>query len=177
MSRPVVQAYIAVGSNIDPEKNISTGLELLSKKVPVNSISTFYRTQAIGRPGRSHFLNGVCGVATALTPRALKFDILRPIEEKLGRVRTKDKFADRTLDFDVLLYGQAVVREPDLRLPDPEIRQRPFVAVPLLELAPDTILPDTGEPLAAVVQAQDTTSLFATAEFTRALKAKLRLEP
>lgn len=177
MSGPVTPAYIAVGSNIDPEKNISDGLQLLSEQVPVTCVSTFYRTEAVGRPEQREFLNGVCGVAASMEPRALKFQILRPIEEKLGRIRSKDKFADRTIDLDVVLYGETVIHEPDLRIPDPEIRERPFVAAPLLELAPEIVLPDTGESLAAVVEAQDVTKLSVAGEFTRTLRAKLGLEP
>lgn len=175
MSGSAVQAYIAVGSNINPEENIVKGLQFLAKAVSVTSISTFYRTEAIGRPSHAPFLNGVCGVRTALAPRTLKFDVLRPIEDRLGRVRSEDKLADRTIDLDVILHGQAVIRDADLQVPAPEIRDRPFVAVALFELAPDTVLPDTGEPLAAVVEGQDAAELVVEPEFTRRLKAKLRL--
>jgi 2-amino-4-hydroxy-6-hydroxymethyldihydropteridine diphosphokinase len=144
-----VDAFIAVGSNIDPSKNIAASLLALKALVKITAVSNFYRTPAVGRPGRPDFLNGVIKIQTGLDPRRLKFDVLRKVESQFHRVRSADKFAARTIDLDVILYGSLVIDEPDLRLPDPAIRTYPFVAIPLLELAPDLILPDNRTPLAA----------------------------
>jgi len=165
-----VDAFIAVGSNIAPERNVEAALELLMQHVRVVASSTFYRTAPLDRSEQASFLNGVWRVATLMTPRALKFDVLRQIEAELGRVRMADKYAPRTIDLDLVLYGDAVVDESDLRLPDPDIRTRPFIAAPLLELAPDLRLPDTGEALAVLPCARVAPDM----EPDEALTARLR---
>lgn len=74
-----VEAYIAVGSNIEPEQNLLTALDRLKEKVPVTAVSTVYRTEPVGRPEQPSFLNGVWKILTLLPPRTLKFDVLRPL--------------------------------------------------------------------------------------------------
>jgi len=91
----------------------------------------------------------------------------------LGWKRTADKYAPRPIDLDVLLHGAAVVREPDLTLPDPDILERPFVAVPLWELAPDLALPGSGRRLADVVGAMSKAGLEPWPELTRRLQAEV----
>ena len=145
-----VVAYIAVGSNIQPEANIPAALDKLMSCVRVTASSTFYHTAALQRPGGPEFLNGVWQIETDLDARALKFTVLRRIEEELGRTRTADRYAPRTIDLDLLVYGSAAINEPDLRVPDPDIRSRPFLAAALLELAPELVLADSGERLAAL---------------------------
>jgi 2-amino-4-hydroxy-6-hydroxymethyldihydropteridine diphosphokinase len=172
-----------VGSNIDPQKNITGALSLLRRQVTVTASSTFYRSRAEGRPeqGRpqakslchQEFSNGVWRIHTAIEPSPLKFDVLRSIENHLGRRRdVRDKFADRTIDLDLILYAECIIDAPELRIPDPGI-VRPFVAVPLLELAPGLILPD-GRPLAELPGANDPTGLEPLAELTAMLRAALR---
>lgn len=142
-----VQAYVGIGSNIDPLHHIPAALDRLQAAMPLTGVSTFYRTEPIGRPGQPVFLNGVAGVSCPVPARALKFEVLRGIEHALGRVRTADRFAPRTIDLDILLYGDAVIDEPGLRVPDDDLRRRAFLIAGLLELAPGLILPDTGERL------------------------------
>jgi len=115
------RVFIAVGSNIEPEKNIRNALKLLARQFSVAGISTFYRTPAEGRPEQPPFVNGVVEIETDLHPADLQ-ELLRRIETKLGRKRTADKFASRTIDLDIV---------------SDEEMGRPFVAVPLGELAPD----------------------------------------
>jgi len=168
-----VNAYISVGSNIEPEKNIPEALEKLKKYVSVKAISTFYRTVPIGRPEQPAFLNGVWQIDAEQSARELKFDILRQIEAELGRVRTEDKYAARTIDLDIALYDDMVIDEPDLRIPDPNIRQRPFIAVPLLELAPRLVLPDTGELLSSLDIVKATQDLEPVCDFTEILRERI----
>ena len=170
---PIRTAFVAVGSNIEPERNIPAALEALARFVRVTGSSTFYRTAPVARPGQPAFYNGVFQAQTGLAARALKFDVLRPIEERLGRVRTADKDAPRTIDLDLLLCGDEVIDTPELRLPDPEIRVRPFVAVPLLELCPELLLPGTGEPLRAFPAARASQALERLTEFTHQLRKRL----
>ncbi len=167
-----VEAYVAVGSNIAPEGNIAAAIDLLAREASMASISMFYWTRALGDPGLPDFLNGVVGIKTSTPPDALKYDVLRGIESRLGRVRSDDKFAPRCIDLDVLLWGGAVMDTEGLRLPDPEIRARPFVAAPLLELAPDLILPDTGERLSSIVATMRRDELVANARFAQTLRER-----
>lgn len=145
-----VEVYISVGSNINPEENILLALEKLKRYVRVRNTSTFYRTMPIGRPEQPFFLNGIWLIETDKTAKELKFGVLRKIEEGLDRIRTHDKYAPRTIDLDIAIYGNEVINEADLVIPDPDIRKRAFIAIPLLELNPSLILPDTGEPISSL---------------------------
>jgi 2-amino-4-hydroxy-6-hydroxymethyldihydropteridine diphosphokinase len=172
---PQAEVYLTIGSNLEPERNIPEALTLLSAQVRLDGVSTFYRSAPLGRPDQPPFLNGACRLFTDLPPRDLKFHCLRPLEGQLGRMRSRDKFAARTIDLDIALYGSVAIREPDLEIPDPDIRNRPFLAVPLLELAPEAVLPDTGEALASIVQSLDGSELAPDEAFTAALRARLPL--
>jgi 2-amino-4-hydroxy-6-hydroxymethyldihydropteridine diphosphokinase len=141
------EAFVAVGSNIHAEENVVRALTLLHTRVSIVGVSTFYSTPAVGRPGQPDFINGVVEIRTSRPPLEVKCDVLRSTESQLGRVRSADKCAPRTIDLDLILYGATVVDTPDLHLPDATIRTYPFVAIPLLELARDLILPDTQTPL------------------------------
>ena len=177
MDNPVkrTEALVSVGSNIEPEANIAQAMLLLRDYVQLAAVSTFYRTAPLGRPDQSPFLNGVCLVETEGTPRWLKFDVLRQIESELGRCRTADKYAPRSIDLDIALFGEEIVKDPDLRVPDPDIRERPFVAVPIFELRPDTVLPDTGQALADIVAVFAEADMIADTNFTDSLRARLSL--
>ncbi|MCC6694243.1 MAG: 2-amino-4-hydroxy-6-hydroxymethyldihydropteridine diphosphokinase [Candidatus Hydrogenedentes bacterium] len=172
---PLADAYISIGSNIEPESNILRALRLLATSQRLTAVSTMYRSAALNRPDQPDFINGVCAIETALAPRALKFDCLRPIEEQLGRVRTADKYARRTIDLDIALYADQQICDDDLMVPDPDIRTRPFLAVPLIELAPGLMLPGTGQPLADVVRGMDRSAIAADPAFTKYLRERLSL--
>lgn len=169
----MVIAYIGVGSNIRPEKNIRRALCLLATQVTVTAISTFYRTEPVDRPGQPFFYNGVVRIATDVTPTGLKERVLRGIESQLNRRRTDDKSAPRTIDLDILLYGDQVIAANGLSIPDSAIARRPFLAFPLRELAPDLVLPDSGRRLNEVVGAMTAGGLEPLADFTRALKKEI----
>jgi 2-amino-4-hydroxy-6-hydroxymethyldihydropteridine diphosphokinase len=144
-------AYIGVGSNIRPEENIQEALRILSQHVSITAISTFYETEPIQRTEQHPFWNGVVQIRTSCTLHDLKVQILREIEKRLGRIRTVDLYASRTIDLDILLFGETVLQEEDLCVPGPEIRSRWFVSVPLWELDPDLVLPDTQTSLQTIV--------------------------
>ena len=145
------RVFISLGSNIDPETNIRKALEALARHVRITGISTITRTLAIGRPGQPDFLNAVVQAETKMPPRELKFSGLRQIEAELGRKRTEDKFAPRPIDLDLLIYDDFVIDEPDLKIPDPDIYCRAFLAAGIAELAPDLVLPDTGRLIGQVL--------------------------
>jgi len=126
-------AFISVGSNIEPERNIRAALDLLRSRAEVVRSSTFYRTEPLGRPDQPKFVNGVWQIRTSLEPLRVPEELLRPIEQALGRRRTEDKFAPRTLDLDLVLYDAVVYDKGGMRLPHPDLG-RPFVYVPVCEL-------------------------------------------
>ena len=126
-------AFISVGSNIKPERNILAALRLLTAKIEVRGSSRFYRTEPIGRPDQPMFVNGVWQIRTDLEPVLVQEELLRPVEHVLDRRRTEDEFAPRTIDLDLVLYDDLVCNERNVRLPHPDIA-RPFVCGPILEL-------------------------------------------
>lgn len=167
------RVFIGVGSNLEPERHVPRALELLAERAELVRVSTFYRNAALNRPEQPDFLNGVVCIHTDIEPHRLKSDVLRDIERQLGRRRTADKYAARSIDLDILLYGDAVWADEELTVPDPDIRERPFLAVPLLELAPDLILPDSGVPLATLPVVRHTEGLRPDVNFTRILRLRL----
>lgn len=141
MSVPV---YIGVGSNIDPDLNIPKALKRLCREATVTGVSIFYRCAALGRPTQAPFTNGVFRVLWNDGPEALKTECLRGIETRLGRQRGSDRYADRTIDLDILLFGDRRIGTDGVVVPDPDIMRRPFIYIPLLELAPDIVVPGVG---------------------------------
>jgi 2-amino-4-hydroxy-6-hydroxymethyldihydropteridine diphosphokinase len=173
VSKPSAFAYVGVGSNIQPEDNVRWALEALSERpgVTLTGISTFYRTAAMTDPNKASllpeegapdpdpdFLNGVLELRTFLTPENLLM-LFAGIENALGRTRRGNRFAPRTIDLDLLLYGFGETGEgqsqwgeigDDGRKAHRDIFRRAFVACPLMELAPDLILPPHNVPLQAL---------------------------
>lgn len=132
------QAYIALGSNLgDRRATLDAALRLLagSPGVTVTRVSSFYDTAPVGKTDQPRFLNAVAQIETSLPPRRL-LDLLLALEAQLGRVRT-EHWGPRTLDLDLILYGQRIISEPDLVVPHPLMHERPFVLEPLAEIAPD----------------------------------------
>ena len=167
--------FIGVGSNLDPHANIEHALELLAKCVAIKATSTFYETQSIGSPDHPAFVNGVVRVDTRIKPRKLKFKVLRWLEAAMGRERTSDKYAPRPIDLDILLYGSLFISEPDLVIPDPDIRKRAFVARGLCELSPRLRLPDNGESIASIADRLDACGMRGLMDFTQELRRELAL--
>ena len=145
----LARAFVAVGSNIDPAVNVRAAIRALALQVQVTGVSTIYRTEPERRPDQAPFYNGVVEIQTRLSPRSLKFQVLRGIEAALGRQRTSDKDAPRTIDLDLIVYDDLVLNTGGLVLPDPDIARRPFLAVPLRELAPDLAPAETVRPAGA----------------------------
>ena len=123
----MARVFIGVGSNIDPEANVRKALKLLGETVHLLKISEFFRTDPLGNRNQPVFYNGVVEVETELAPADLKFAVLREIEHQLGRERGEDKYAPRPIDLDILIYDNIVISNDEMRLPDPDILQRPFL--------------------------------------------------
>jgi len=140
-----VTAYIALGANLDdPAAQVMAGCAALAGLPQTRLVgrSSLYRTAPVGYADQPDFINAVAAVDTGLTPRAL-LDALLAIEVEHGRVR---KFANapRTLDLDVLLYGDLELHEDGLTIPHPRMHERAFVLVPLAEMAPRLLVPGRG---------------------------------
>jgi 2-amino-4-hydroxy-6-hydroxymethyldihydropteridine diphosphokinase len=170
MDNNVVGSLIGVGSNIEPERNITDALARLSKRVDIKGISTFYKTTPILRKDQDDYLNGVWKISTSMPPEELKFDVLRKIEKELHRNRESDKYAPRTIDLDLLLYGDMVIHEENLTIPDPDIYKRSFIAFPLSELNPDLVMPDTRKPLSDILSALSKGSMIPDITFTENMR-------
>jgi len=166
--------FIGVGSNIAPEENIPAALDRLARcpRIAVTGISRFYRCSPFGDAvGDAEFLNGVfaCELEAGLGTRALKFDVLRPVEAALGRPAERRSGA-RTLDLDIVAHGDSIIEEPDLRVPDPEWLVRPFIAAPMAELAPELVHPITGKTAAEIAREVGRTGLRLDAGFSERLR-------
>lgn len=138
-------AFIAVGSNIEPEKNILQAVKLLSKRVQILKTSTVYFTEPLLNKPQPKYYNCVLKIETDIDPHELKFNVLRAIEKELGRKRTSDRYASRPIDIDLILYGDTHLSTKEMVLPDPEIKKRAFLAVPLYEIAPELRFPITNK--------------------------------
>jgi len=175
MDNNVVGAYIGVGSNIEPERNITDALARLSKHVDITGISSFYKTTSFLRKNQDDYLNGVWQINTSISPEELKFGVLRTIEKKLHRNRESDKYASRTIDLDLLLFGDFVIHERNLTIPDPDICKRSFIAFPLSELNPDLIMPDTRKPLIDILSELSKDNMIPDVTFTERLRSMVDL--
>jgi 2-amino-4-hydroxy-6-hydroxymethyldihydropteridine diphosphokinase len=140
------RAFVGVGANLgDRRQTIETAVERLGahERVEVTAVSTLRETDPVGVVDQPRFLNGVVELETTLPPREL-LDALLDVERGLGRVR-HERWGPRTIDLDVLLYGQQVVEEPGLRVPHPRLHERRFVLEPLVELDPSLVVPGRGD--------------------------------
>jgi 2-amino-4-hydroxy-6-hydroxymethyldihydropteridine diphosphokinase len=167
--------FLGIGSNVEPEKNIPLALKALAGFARLTGVSTFYLTEPVGPADSPAFYNGAARVETEMPPREFKFDVLKKIEDDLGRMRNQDRFTPRTIDLDIVLYDNLVMREPGLVLPDPDVVTRAFLVTPLLELAPALVLPG-GLRLAEIAKSLPTNTMTPLGEFSKALRLELENE-
>ena len=148
-------AYLSLGSNIEPERNLPAAVTQLARFGRIRAVSTVWQTAPIGFTDQPDFLNGVVLLETQLSARALREQVIVQIEQNLNRVRTANKNAPRTIDVDIMLFNYDVLSLGRRRIPDPEVLERPFVAIPLAEIAPDYVHPETGQTLRQIAQRFD----------------------
>ncbi len=129
------EAVILLGSNIDPAVNIRKGALGLGRHLTVLQASSVWLTPAIGTTGPD-FYNAAVRVACHLSPDDLKFTVLRPLEQELGRLRTSDKYAPRTLDLDTIIHNAIVL--------ETRLWTTAFILLPVAELVSDLIHPISG---------------------------------
>jgi 2-amino-4-hydroxy-6-hydroxymethyldihydropteridine diphosphokinase len=145
--RTTAKAYVAIGSNLGRRREtIAAALRLLAadEGIDVVAVSSLRETDPVGYEEQPQFINGAVVVETWLSPRDL-LERLLEIERRLGRVRDSvPRYGPRTLDLDLLLYGDVVVDEPGLTVPHPRLAERRFVLEPLVELDPTLEIPGHG---------------------------------
>ncbi|MGB5406725.1 MAG: 2-amino-4-hydroxy-6-hydroxymethyldihydropteridine diphosphokinase [Thiogranum sp.] len=144
----MARVYVSVGTNIDRERNVASGLAALAREYDGLQQSRLFETQAVGFSG-DLFYNLVVAFETGQSPQQVSA-VLTRIEDAHGRDRRGGKFSNRSLDLDLLLYDDLVVDEPGLVLPRPEILDYAFVLRPLAEIAGDRKHPVTGVSFAAM---------------------------
>jgi 2-amino-4-hydroxy-6-hydroxymethyldihydropteridine diphosphokinase len=142
----VPEVFVAAGSNIRPRANLRRALELLRRTWPALKRSQAWRNPAVGFEGQD-FVNLVIGFDTDL-PLAAVLDRLHAAEEACGRPREAPKWAPRSMDLDVLLYGDAVGEFPGAVLPRPDLVRRPYMLGPMAEIAPGFVHPTLGRTMA-----------------------------
>ena len=131
--------YVAAGSNVAPEENLARAVAELARAFPGARSSSWYRNRAVGFAG-ADFINLVVGFDTEL-PLPAVLERLQAIEALCGRGRDAPRWAPRSMDLDVLLYGDLVSEEPAVRVPRPDLLKRAYMLGPLAELAPEVIHP------------------------------------
>jgi 2-amino-4-hydroxy-6-hydroxymethyldihydropteridine diphosphokinase len=150
----VTKAYIGLGSNLgERETHVRRAVEQLAKlpRTKLERVSSLYDTDPVGEVEQPRFLNAVACVETELTAGELLWNLLL-VEQRLGRVRAKvKKWGPRTIDLDLIFYGDLVVDEPGLAVPHPEAHHRAFVLAPMAELEPGFVHPVLGETVAAIL--------------------------
>lgn len=142
---PAVEAFIGLGSNLErPVEQVRAALLELAR-LPRSRLlrrSPLYRSAPQGGPAQPDFVNAVALLETGLDPLPL-LDALQAIEQRHGRVRA-ERWGPRTLDLDLLLYGDRTIDDERLRVPHARLHERAFVLVPLHDIAPDLVLPGLG---------------------------------
>lgn len=148
-----VTAYLGLGSNIgNRTEQIEHAIDLIqgTSGIRIMKCSSIYKTEPIGYTDQPEFYNSVIQIQTSLQPNELLSVILN-IEKKLDRIRTI-RWGPRTIDIDILMYGNQIVDEPHLKIPHIQLTKRAFVLVPLLEIAGSILVPGTTNKLTYYIE-------------------------
>jgi 2-amino-4-hydroxy-6-hydroxymethyldihydropteridine diphosphokinase len=170
------KVFIGIGSNINPSKNVLSALQALKVAVELRGVSTVYSTAPERRPEQPRYYNCVAVVETKLPPLQLKRLVLRRIEASLGRKREHDRYAARTIDLDILLYGDLTVRANGCEIPDPQLFRRPYYALPVAELEPGLLVPFANKTIAELSGKFSTKGMRALKKYSRGIRRKLGLK-
>ncbi len=146
--------YLALGSNVDPRRHLPLAVRELERLLDVEAVSHAYEADPVGAPRTPTFLNAAVRIRTDLPPARLKHEVLRPLEARLGRVRSADPNAPRTIDIDIALVEDLTLEDAaaGIVVPDPDIPRRAHLALPLAELAPELVHPAFGTPLGELAE-------------------------
>lgn len=146
-------AFIGIGANLgDPQRQVLSAIDELHRleKTRVGAVSALYRSTPMGPQDQPDYINAVCMLETGLTADML-LAVLQAIETRHGRIRSGERWGPRTLDLDILLYGDQTIDSPHLRIPHPGLAERDFVLHPLAEIAPGLQVPGLG-PIAELLR-------------------------
>ena len=148
-------AYLSLGSNIEPEKNLPAAVRELGCFGRVLRVSSVWQSLPVGGHGQPDYLNAALLLETALSASDLKGKAIAAVEASLGRMRSANRNAPRTIDIDIMLFDREQLRLGERSIPDREVLERPFVAIPLAEISPAYIHPVTGDSLAEIASRFD----------------------
>jgi 2-amino-4-hydroxy-6-hydroxymethyldihydropteridine diphosphokinase len=154
-----MSSAIALGSNLgDSRAILEAAIETLAQTpgIILEAKSSWYKTKAVGPP-QPDYINGAVILRVEMIPQLLLKTLLQ-IENKFGRVR-QQRWGPRTLDLDLLLYDDLILNTPNLQIPHPRMRERAFVLVPLVEIAPDWVEPISGCTIKELVKDVDCTEV------------------
>ena len=143
----MTRAYVGLGANLgDRERTLHAAVDALAAEegIEVLAVSGLRETDPVGVGEQPPFLNGAVALETSLAAREL-LEVLLSVEQRFGRVRIAGEHGPRTLDLDLLLYGDEEIDEPGLTVPHPRLQERRFVLEPLAELAPGLVVPGRGD--------------------------------
>lgn len=169
-------AILELGSNIDPERHLPAAIRAIKALGTIQGISKVYETEPFGPPGQPAFINAALALSTELQPLALRH-ALRQIETEQGRQRSSDRYAPRGIDLDICLFGDQIINNEQLEVPDPDIFERPYLARTIAELVPDQAHPISGEKMIQIADRLDPeNSLHQSEELTQVCQAAWHAE-
>jgi 2-amino-4-hydroxy-6-hydroxymethyldihydropteridine diphosphokinase len=143
-------AWLLLGSNLEPENHLGKAVELLARRVDVLAVSSVWQSPPADGSAQPDYWNAAVRIRTDLSPEDLISKVISPVEQSLGRKRSADPFAARTIDIDLALYDEETGQYSGKHLPHPDILRRAYFALPLAEISPDKIHPGTGESLRTI---------------------------
>lgn len=149
----MAQVFVAAGSNVEPQANLTRALAQLARRFHAVQVSPWYQNAAVGFDGED-FINLVFGFQTDLGVHDMLAQ-LREVEALCGRPRNAPKWAARSMDLDVLLYDHLVLDDPQLKLPRPDLLLRPYMLGPLADIAPNLVHPTQGRTIGELWSAFD----------------------
>lgn len=149
----MTEVYVAAGSNVEPERHLRLAANEIAQVFPGSRFSAAYRNAAVGFEGED-FINFVVGFSTALPIEAVIAELQR-IEGLCGRLRDAPKWAPRSMDLDILVFGDRVCDLPGLVLPRPDLLKRPYMLGPMAELAPEFVHPTRRSTMAQLWESVD----------------------
>ena len=155
----IAKSAIALGSNLgDSLTMLENALEILNQTpgISLKSRSSWYQTAPVGPP-QPDYLNGCALIEVQLTPEEL-LETLLDIEHQFGRL-VRERWGPRTLDLDIILFEDLILDTPKLQIPHPRMRERAFVLIPLAEIAPDWLDPESGKTIAQLLEKVDTSGV------------------